>query len=56
MPQREPKSSMTTKDGRVRTVVFLPPDLKRELKHAALDRDCSPSDLVVEALKKLLGV
>ena len=42
------------KGDKVRTVIFLPAELKLHLKHAALDRDCSASDIVIAALRAYL--
>jgi hypothetical protein len=42
------------KSGAVRTVFFLDPELKRAIKIAAIERECSPSELVAEAVKSYL--
>jgi len=44
------------KTGKVRMVVFLEPEVRRALKIAAAERDRSASDLVGEAVRRLLGL
>lgn len=49
------KSSTINSSGKIRTVVFLDPELKRALRIAAAERDCAPSEVVEAALQKELG-
>ena len=48
-------TSTVTSGGKVRVVAYLEPDERRRLKHAAVERDCSVSDLVRAALEEYLG-
>lgn len=50
------QDSNRRKDGKVRTVVFLEPELRKALKVAAAERETSASELVAEALRRYLGV
>lgn len=60
MPKKQEGSrggvSTVTRDGRIRTVVFLDPDLKRALKVAAAEREQTASELVSEALRRYLDL
>lgn len=47
---RGPSPARALADGRVQMLVYLPPDLVRAVKHAALDRDTSASHVVEQAL------
>ncbi len=49
-------STTVTKDGRVRTVFFLDPELRRTLKVAAAEREETASELVSQALRRFLDV
>ncbi|MDX1997336.1 MAG: hypothetical protein SF066_06425 [Thermoanaerobaculia bacterium] len=40
--------------GKIRTVVYLDSELKRALRIAAAERECTPSEVVEEALRKVL--
>jgi predicted transcriptional regulator len=42
--------------GKIRTVVYLDSELKRALRIAAAERECTPSEVVEEALRKVLRV
>lgn len=42
--------------GKIRTVVYLDSELKRLLRVAAAERECTPSEVVEEALRKVLRV
>ncbi len=45
-----------TKSGLIRTVVYLHADERRALKLAAVDRECSGSDIMRQALRDHLGL
>lgn len=47
-------TSTVTAEGKVRTVVFLEPEVRKALKVAAIERECSGSDIVSAALRKYL--
>ena len=45
-----------TKSGLIRTVVYLHPDERRALKLAAVEREQPASEIMREALRRLLGI
>ena len=58
IPTEGPRGGKTTvtKSGLMRVVVYLHPDERKALKLAAVERDCSGSDIVRQALREHLGI
>lgn len=51
----EPPKRRTLGDGRVQMLVYLPPDVVKAIKQAALDDDTSASAVVEEAIEAWLA-
>ena len=58
IPTEGPRGGKTTvtKRGLIRTVVYLHPDERKALKLAAVEQECSGSDIMRAALREYLGI
>jgi hypothetical protein len=53
--EKQPSVARSRDDGRKQLLVYLPPDLIKDLKKAALDEDRNVYDLVEEASREWLA-
>ena len=58
IPTEGPRGGKTTvtKSGLIRVVVYLHPDERKALKLAAVEQDCSGSDIMRQALREFLDI